>query len=202
MKKIRGLYATLSVVLISTSALALNLDQLSECEEIGRLIEAARSSTHACRAPQGRLERFLADRLGSNPRARLCFLPSGPTRPIEQFSCFLFQFDSSREMSCFRSVPWRSIVEYKENYMTTHAARARRYLDAAANCRFSNGDASEIGGVTMPQTIAWIARLDVGFIMPLGRTVVGSGAVIHGYGLVDPQLSQGQAAIEFVSVRP
>lgn len=93
------------------------------------------------------------------------------------------------------------LVEYKQQYMENFAAQIADYLNAANQCPVGNGNATRAPARSMTGAIlGYVARLDIGWVLPVGAGDVGTSLIVHGYASVDPQVAGENVQIEFVSM--
>ena len=182
---------------------AIHFNQLSSCDSLSEAYTFLRKSQQHCRAPGGRIERSIDQQTNFIPSIKICFLDRIPSAALSSFKCMtVVNADLQRELLCYQSADIADIKDYRERYDTVYAPKVIQYLQLAAACSVGNGDPTVSVGIGMlPYLMSLVARSELGFILPTGGSLVGSGLIIHGYGTVDPDLRSGISALEFFSMR-
>lgn len=191
-------WLVLFCVLLTISANAigqdLRLDKLSDCDALLQVQTALQGPvSHSCRAPRNRIEEKLISRLEATPRLRSCLLTMPPTSRFAGFSCIDVDFENIRELVCFEQIDESALQNFQNNY---DAARTNRYKRAAASCPITNHDASEAKNTLFPQTLSPVAKGSFGFVVGIGDSHITSSRAYHGFGILDPTLSQTGSALE------
>jgi hypothetical protein len=180
----------------------LSLSQLSSCSTLNSLIHGLDDWPTSCRSPTDRIERALQSHLSFAP-AKICFLGSSPTPLLDGFNCFQTQTPLASGIGCIRRIEMADIDDYKNNFLSKYAKPTTQYLEAASACKTGNGDAATAPPSLLPPDLAWIARMDVGFAVSVGRNtnerLIGESNIVHGFGQVDPDIVPDEnPAIEFL----
>jgi hypothetical protein len=199
----KTLLALATILNCSLACAALPLGILDACRSVQDVIiqlESRAPTTRACRQPRGDLERQYASRLARRGM-RPCLLPEPLTPLLKPFSCAQFAVGTSTSLVCFRAASLDDLKTYKTSYGERQAAAEQRYLNAAAACPVSAGDAARVPGTMLSRYVAEIAAFELGFGMRIRDAGDGEGFVVHGYAETDPDLrGDVPSALEFVSV--
>lgn len=186
----------------SLAGAALPLRVLDACQPVQDVVlqlERRAPATRACRQPRGDLERQFASRLARRGM-RPCLLSEPLTPLLKPFSCAQFAVGTSTSLVCFRAAALDDVKTYKTRYGEGQAAAEQRYLNAAAACPVSAGDAARVPGTMLSNYLAEIAAFELGFGMRIRDAGDGEGFVVHGYAETDPDLRGDiPSALEFVS---
>lgn len=179
----------------------IRFDQLSACEDLERAVASLATNSLNCRRPLGGVEQAIVARLQNTPGIRLCWLRQAPTNSLARFSCLRVGLPSGfRSLDCISPASTDDVTEYRENYERSYARVASNYTRAASGCGVGNGNATRAVRTLMSFTLATIARFDLGFVLPIGRGLVGEGVILHGFGSVDPEIGAEMDELEFVSI--
>jgi len=202
---IKRLLATLvaSFVYGHAAAVGLSFGILDACQPLRDAIAKLQRSTATplnCRPPRTDLERQYFTRLAVRGQ-KLCFLPTSTLSLLAPFSCMQQLTVNGAQIICFRPASLVEVKAYKNDYSERHAFSERQYLDSAAACPDSTGDAARAGPTLFPTVLGELAAFELGFITVMRSAGVASATAVHGYAETDPQL-QGDipSAVEFVSL--
>jgi len=105
-----------------------------------------------------------------------------------------------RNLDCIAPVSSADVESFQQNYATTYASRAADYVGAANRCDVGNGKASRGERTLFTGPLSNVARFRLGFGLPLGHDLVGTGMALHGYAGLDPALAGADRMIEFVTI--
>lgn len=179
----------------------LTLDQLSACDDMAQALALLRSNQRECRAPRTAIEQGLTQRIATW-RVPVCWLVRAPARSLSRFACLIVHLPTGpRYLDCMAESDPARVVAYRQTYEPDGARYSTVYLAAASRCSFSNGRAAPAGPSFMSIVVAMIVQLDVGFALQVGREVVGTSTILHGYGRLDPEIvGHPNAGVEFVSM--
>jgi hypothetical protein len=197
--------AAMCLTSIAGANAQVNLNRLTACADIASTAAQLRAQKTAaessCRRPRSALERAFFSRNGGYPSA-LCLLREAPASFVEGFSCVQTpELKGTSSITCFRSAVTAEIEQYQKNYTERFAARATQYTKSIKQCPATNGSASFVQATTFPPMLAAIAKLEFGFMSPLGSGRVTDSYVQHGYATTDPSLGDGvPGGIEFVAM--
>lgn len=194
----------------AASAQGLPLDKLSACDAMDALTAwldaAAQAPVENCRQPRDATERslFKFEGLLSEPGSKACMLDKSPLGKWSGFNCFAVtrpKIDAS--LFCFRSQLAGPVDGYKPNYRTQYAAKVASYLDKAGSCPAISqiGRKKIVAALSIPSlSLTSIAKLEFGFDAVLRLKSGHIGNVEHGFGKLNPKLSNNSnAAIEYIS---
>lgn len=195
--------ALLAIVAIGASEAraSIKLDQLSACHDLALTVRELEQPSIGCRSPKSSIEKALAERLAPASGLSTCFLERPPTTSLLRFSCVTFRTPQSANLDCFAPVDAADIIEYQQNYRSVHAMRANAYIEAANRCAIGNRDASRAQWSLMSPFLNYVAQFELGFMLPIGKGLVGTSTALHGFGGVDPVITNKEGdMIEFFSI--
>lgn len=193
-----------SVLVACSVAAEVRLNVLTECDDIARLDKAMRSASALvgtrCRPPKGPLERVIYKRAGGR-ESKLCFHESAVVPFLEGYSCMHGPMKTGASINCFRAANSREIERFKREFLGSAAVAANDYKIAASKCSVTNGNATNAPPTMLSGYLALVAKVEFGFISPLGTGRKTDSYVQHGFASVDPSIEgRPPSAIEFVSV--
>jgi len=185
----------------ASASLSLNL--LNACGPLGKVIsqlEGKYARTQACRPARTTLERAFMARLTAQGQGP-CLLRDAPSPRLADFTCSQLQMSNGVQIICFQPAALNEVNVYKKTYDERHAAAEKRYLDAAAACAHSTGDAARASGSLFPMALGEIADFELGFVTSMKTSAEHIGTAVHGYAEMDPDLPGDiPTAIEFLSL--
>lgn len=176
---------------------ALSLDLLSDCAQLSDVQAELRSHRYACRRPRTSLESILLERVSIWGRNDYCAVDPGEAM-LARFSCVRGVIENYIQLSCFREVGSGILTEYRKNYRDKYAKPVRDYLALASQCGIGNGDASIGVSTLFNAPLVWIAKWSFGYILPLGKGLVGQNMSLHGYAVLDPDIRPNRAVEFFI----
>jgi hypothetical protein len=182
----------------SVARSAISLSILSNCDDLSRMQLLLADQPLQCGSHGGNtLERALAERVRG---LKVCYLENPPTDSLQGFHCLIVvQAGTQRILNCTRPANYADVLDYEANYSRNWDALVKQYLAAADTCSVGTKGAAPTNQT--PILTAWIAKADIGFMLALGSGLVGQGAVVHGFGQVDPDISgEDHAEVEFVEM--
>jgi hypothetical protein len=190
------LLATLWVAGGALMAADVRLDLLGSCELVTQTLSSLKSGGPGCRPARSSMERAIDRRLKGR-QAKTCFVETGGTA-LSRFSCMRFDFESAKELFCFSGRDNEDIDRFVESYDSGGDKRVKRYLDAAAACTATNGDAAHAKKFNAPGQLHMIAKFATGFIVGVGGNPA-TGSVQHGFATLDPALGFADSGVEYFS---
>lgn len=178
----------------SAIAADVRLDLLSSCDLLSQTLSYLKSSDSSCRGTRSSMERAIDLRFKER-QANTCFVETGATA-LARFSCMRFNFGNARDLFCFSGRDHDDIDRFMQSYDSGGDKRVKRYLDAAASCNATNGDAAHAKKLNAPGQLHMIAKFDIGFIVGSGGNLP-TGTFHHGFASLDPDLKVTDSGVEY-----
>lgn len=197
-----ALGVALAALAWATPVAAIELNRLNACANVEATLSWLRSTEKpACRRARGALERALLKRINPTGVLPTCFLDEPPTSSHAGFSCMYTKWETSPQLFCLRETAASDIADYMQHYPDKYGVQVKKYLEDAAACPVSNGDAGPAGSARVPFELHAVARYDFGYSLALGKENPATASMVHGFARLDPALELGgRGAVEFTSM--
>jgi hypothetical protein len=127
--------------------------------------------------------------------ADVCFVSSAASH-LAGFSCIRSSFGNARDLFCIAGRDKDDIAHFIDSYDTGGDKQVTRYLDAAAACSATNGDAAHAKALSAPRQLHLIAKFDFGYIVGVGGRLP-TGTLQHGFASFDPELGLSHSGLEY-----
>ncbi|MGH8083502.1 MAG: hypothetical protein ACREP7_23200 [Lysobacter sp.] len=188
----------------SSQAASLDLNKLSACEDVAYVMNELESSdepfSDQCRLPKTEFERVLVAKQVAMPGAKYCFMDLPKVPSLSGFGCIQTSYESSHGLVCFRPVDGDLIPRYRDDYTSSHEADVRAYLQAASDCKGTNGDSSVDASIIVLPFLVNVARAEFGYRVSIGQGQTTDKYVQHGVAGIDPALAgRIPQAVEYVN---
>ena len=193
----------LAVCCVPAVSADMEFTRLNACADISSVFQQLRGarepSDDECRAPSNAVERGIAKAFVPSGQ-KVCVMRRAPIPALNEFGCLRTYASGQSAATCFRSVPGSLAADYKSGYKDKYASAVSTYLNRAATCPGTSGDAAIAPITTFSPFLLPVAEYQVGFLIQYGSTRPGNAAVWHGLAKTSPDVAKaGIDAIEVVA---